>query len=95
MSVYRHNFWMMIVNGSLLLLLLLTIFLYAWVHYQVVEQGYLLVDVRQRQQAAQEENKRLKTEIATLKQPKRLERLGRNKFGLQYPRAGQIIVLKK
>ncbi|MBW1645109.1 MAG: cell division protein FtsL [Deltaproteobacteria bacterium] len=94
MNGRRHNFWMLVLNGSLLLMLLLTIFLYAWIHYQVVEQGYLLVDVRQQLRQVQEENKKLKTEIATLKQPERLEKLGRQKFGLQYPRAGQIVTLK-
>ena len=90
----RKNFWVLLLNGSLLLLLLVTIFLYAWVHYQVVEQGYLLVDVRHQLQLSQEENKKLKTEIATLKQPERLEKLGWQKFGLRYPVAGQVIILK-
>ena len=83
-----------LLNGGLLLLMVGSIFVYAWVHYQVVEYGYRLVKVRRQEKIAQENQKKLILEIATLKQHDRLEKIGRSKFGLQYPQLGQKILLK-
>jgi len=83
-----------LVNGGLLLLMIGSIFVYAWVHYQVVEHGYRLVKVRHQEKVAQENHKKLILEIATLKQHDRLEKIGRSKFGLQYPELGQKILLR-
>jgi len=81
-------------NAVLLLLMVASIFVYAWVHYQVVEHGYRLVKVRRQEKKAQENHKKLILEIATLKQHDRLEKIGRRKFGLHYPGLGQKILLK-
>ncbi|RLB69075.1 MAG: hypothetical protein DRH04_05840 [Deltaproteobacteria bacterium] len=81
-------------NAVLLLLMVASIFAYAWVHYQVVEHGYRLVKVRRQEKTAQENHKKLLLEIATLKQHDRLEKIGRRKFGLRYPGLGQKILLK-
>ncbi|MBN2333553.1 MAG: cell division protein FtsL [Deltaproteobacteria bacterium] len=86
--------WRQMLNGGLVLTLVLTIFLYAWVHYQVVELGYQLVDVRRSLRVDQQQNKKLKTEIATLMQPARLEKIARQKCGLRYPDADQKVMLK-
>ncbi|MEA2110308.1 MAG: cell division protein FtsL [Pseudomonadota bacterium] len=83
-----------LLNGGLLLLMVGSIFVYAWVHYQVVEHGYRLVKVRHQEKIVQEKHKRLIMEIATLKQHDRLEKIGRRKFGLQYPKLGQKILLR-
>lgn len=83
-----------LLNGGLLLLLVALIFVYAWVHYQVVEHGYKLVKVRHQEKVLQENHKKLILEIATLKQHDRLEKIGRRKFGLQYPGLGQKILLR-
>lgn len=83
-----------LLNGGLLLLMVGSIFVYAWVHYQVVEHGYQLVKVRHQEKIVQEKHKRLIMEIATLKQHDRLEKIGRSKFGLQYPELGQKILLR-
>jgi len=83
-----------LLNGGLLLLMVGSIFVYAWVHYQVVEHGYGLVKVRHQEKIAQENRKKLTLEIATLKQRDRLEKIGRSKFGLQYPKLGQKIMLR-
>lgn len=83
-----------LLNGGLLLLMVGLIFVYAFVHYQVVEHGYRLVKVRDQEKRAQENHKKLILEIATLKQHDRLEKIGRRKFGLQYPELGQKILLK-
>lgn len=83
-----------LLNGGLLLLMIGSMFVYAWVHYQVVEHGYLLVHVRHREKVAQENHKKLILEIATLKQHDRLEKIGRSKFGLHYPELGQKTLLK-
>ena len=83
-----------LLNGGLLLLMVGSIFVYAWVHYQVVEHGYRLVKVRHQEKIAQENHKKLILEIATLKQHDRLEKIGRRKFGLQYPELGQKILLR-
>ena len=83
-----------LLNGGLLLLMVGSIFVYAWVHYQVVEHGYGLVKVRHQEKIAQENRKKLTLEIATLKQRDRLEKIGRSKFALQYPELGQKILLR-
>ncbi|HDJ29365.1 MAG TPA: hypothetical protein ENF28_08990, partial [Proteobacteria bacterium] len=84
----------MLLNGALPRLMSLSIFVSAWVDYQVVDHVYRLVKVRHQEKIAQENHKKLILEIATLKQHDRLEKIGRRKFGLQYPELGQKILLR-
>jgi hypothetical protein len=88
------NRWQQLSNVVGLMVVIGAVFFAAWLHYQVVERGYELVAVRERLRQVRERNKILKTEIATLKQPERLERLGRQWFGLRYPTVEQKVVIK-
>ncbi|MBN2233339.1 MAG: cell division protein FtsL [Deltaproteobacteria bacterium] len=81
-------------NIAGVLVVISAVFFAAWVHYQVVERGYELVAVRERLRQLRERNETLKTEVATLQQPDRLERLGRQRFGLRYPGVEQKVIIK-
>lgn len=67
---------------------------YTWVHMQAVHVSYELAQVKKIESEYLEENKKLKTEIATLKTPLRIKQLAKSKLGLRTPKKEQVIILK-
>jgi cell division protein FtsL len=67
---------------------------YTWAHMQVVHIGYEIAKVKTLESEFLEINKKLKTEIATLKTPLRIKHLARNKLGLYTPKKNQVIIIK-
>lgn len=65
-----------------------------WSRVQVVQYGYDINRLISNQQVYLENNKKLKTEVATLRSPERLEKTAREKLGMQTPAEGQILQLK-
>lgn len=59
----------------------------------VVRTGYRLSELQQEQRTLARENDRLKLELATLKSPRRLEKLAREDLGMAAPAAHQVIPL--
>ena len=60
---------------------------------QVVDSGYRLSQLEQRSHALGLENDRLKLELATLKNPSRLERVAREQLGMAPPATGSVFTL--
>ena len=56
---------------------------YTWVHMQAVHVSYELAQAKKIESEYLEENKKLKTEIATLKTPLRIKQLAKSKLGLE------------
>lgn len=61
----------------------------------VVDMGYRLSKAQAEERALTRENDRLKLELATLKNPARLEKLAREKLGMSMPSGSLVIALPK
>lgn len=55
---------------------------YIWSRVQIVQTGYELNVLRSKQHLLEEENRRLKLEVATLKSPTRLSAIAIGKLGM-------------
>jgi len=72
----------------------LTIFLfYTWCRVQCRQLGYQTVAMEKQHQENKTLHKSLKVEIVRLNSPERIERIGRERFGLTPPDPKQILVL--
>ncbi len=67
---------------------------YVWTHVSTVRLGYEMSEAAKQHRALLEVNRGLRIEVAALKSPERLEKLGRTKYELAPPTAKQIIRVK-
>ncbi len=67
----------------------------AWQHFELLRHGYQVEEL-QRQRATEDENaRRLRLEIETLKSPKRIESVATERLHLIAPAGGDAIVLER
>ena len=66
---------------------------YAWQHFAAIECGYTIEAQKIERDALEENNRALRLEEASLRDPDRIEQLA-EKMGLQPPKAGQVIHLE-
>jgi cell division protein FtsL len=78
---------------ALLLWLLLSAFGYVWCSLQVVHLGYDLSKEHRVHSRLLNENNALKVELASLKNPREVERIAIHQLGLKHPQKNQIVVL--
>jgi cell division protein FtsL len=64
--------------------------LYAWQHFQCLQLGYQLEELKAERGQAAELNVRLKLEAAALKSPVRIDAIARGTLGLTAPVPGQV-----
>lgn len=64
--------------------------LYAWQHFQCLQLGYQLEELKAEKAQAAELNSRLKLEAAALKSPERIDVIARRQLGLTAPVPGQL-----
>jgi cell division protein FtsL len=64
--------------------------LFAWQHFQCLQLGYQLEELKAEQGQAAEMNQRLKLEAAALKSPERIDAIARGTLGLTMPVPGQV-----
>lgn len=62
---------------------------YVWQHFRSIEYGYNIEAAKAERDRLTEENRQLRVQEATLKDPQRIDRLARD-MGLEMPRAGQV-----
>jgi len=68
--------------------------LYVWSHIHMTELEYQIArELSSREQITEEQTK-LKVELATLRSPRRIETIAREKLQMTYPERTQVIVLK-
>ena len=67
--------------------------LLVWVRLQVVHTGYQLSAARHLAHRLEQEQRELELEIATLKSPRRIERLAHERLGMGPPASGQVVTL--
>jgi cell division protein FtsL len=68
--------------------------LYVWSHLKNTQLKYQMAEEISVRSSLQEENRKLKVEIATLKSPKRIEAIAREKLNMAYPEREQVIRIK-
>jgi cell division protein FtsL len=79
-----------LVAGTLLVALCLV---QVWLRLQVMNLGYELSAARQMQLRLTHEQRELEVELATLRSPRRIAEIARERLGMTEPRRGQVIVL--
>src|SRR5512140_861224 len=73
-----------------LAVLFVFVMLYAWQHFSAIEYGYKIEAARTQRDALSESNRELRLELASLRDPERIDALAR-KMGLQTPQVGQVV----
>jgi len=67
---------------------------YVWSHNQIISLGYETSEAAREEQALQQENNRLRLELASLKAPGRIERMAQRELGLSPPQKEQLIIVR-
>ncbi len=75
--------------ASVCVLFVITL-VYAWQHFSAIEYGYKIEAQRAQRDALIEENRVLRLEQSSLRDPERIDTLARQ-MGLQAPQAGQVM----
>jgi cell division protein FtsL len=87
-------------SNLLVLFILLLLFLiggslfYVWSRIQVIQLGYEISNALKEERTFNEENKKLRVEIATLKSYARIERLAVEELRMAKPKPDQVIVIR-
>jgi cell division protein FtsL len=68
--------------------------LYVWSHIHMTELEYQVARELSSEEQIREERTKLKVELATLKSPRRIETIAREKLEMTYPERAQVIMLK-
>ncbi len=63
--------------------------LYVWQHFRAIEYGYKIEAAKQERDRLMEENRALRLEEASLKDPERIDKMARS-MGFEVPHAGQV-----
>jgi len=82
-------------SGGITGVLVLIVLFSAWQHFELLRHGYQVEEL-QRQRAGEEENgRRLRLEIETLKSPKRIEKLATERLHLVAPSRNEAVVVER
>ena len=76
------------------LIFMAIVLVYVWFHIQAIRINYQIAEEVQNKNKLDEENRRLKVEIATLTSPQRIETIARIKLKMCYPERNQVVFLK-
>ena len=79
---------------AILAIIISVLLFYTWSRVQAVRIGYEIFNANSEMRKLDQENKELILEIATLKSPKRIEKIAREELKLVLPRDEQIIILR-
>ena len=79
--------------GVMVLLTLVSIF-HVWSRVEVIDLNLKIADAARQLKDAQQENKRLKGEVASLKTPARIETLAKGELGMALPTDQQVVLVK-
>lgn len=65
-----------------------------WLRLQITHVGYDLSVARQLRLRLEQERRQLEVELATLRDPGRLDDVARHRLGLTDPKRGQVVILR-
>lgn len=71
-----------------------SVLVYIWLHVQTVGLSYDIAKAQKQKREFLETNKKLRIQLANLKNPERIERIALTQLGLKPPEKGQIEILK-
>lgn len=80
-------------TAVLVSLFLVAILSVTWVRLQIVTLGFSITEKSKEERQLQEENNKLRLQIAALKSPARLQKLASERFGLATPKNNQLIII--
>lgn len=75
----------------LLLLCISLTMVFVWIRVQVIQLGYDVSRVRSEVADLTEQRNILESEVAALKSPDRLTKIGLENFGMRFPQASEIV----
>lgn len=67
---------------------------HVWSRVEVIEQNLKISDASRQYKEEQQENQRLKVEVASLKAPGRIEALAKGQLGMALPTDQQVVVVR-
>ncbi|MBJ6802100.1 cell division protein FtsL [Geomonas propionica] len=93
-AVVREN-WISFryLTGVMVLLTLVSIF-HVWSRVEVIDLNLRIGESNRQFRDQQQENKRLKVEVASLKAPARIEALAKGELGMALPTDQQVVLVK-
>lgn len=77
------------------LILMFVALIYVGSHIRMTRMEYEIAAALSAKELLQEEQKKLKLEMAMLKAPQRIEQIAKTKLRMSYPDAEQVIVIKQ
>jgi cell division protein FtsL len=80
-------------TGVMVLLTLVSVF-HVWSRVEVIDLNLKIADGARQVKEEQQENKRLRLEVASLKTPARIETLAKGELGMALPTDQQVVVVK-
>ena len=85
--VRLRNLYRTVALGGLIALCLMA---YVYQHFRCIDLSFQLEDLKSKQVQAQQSNGELRLEIATLRDPHRIDVIAQHQLGLKRPDAGQV-----
>lgn len=79
--------------GVMVLLTLVSIF-HVWSRVEVIDLNLRISEAQRHFKEQQQENKRLKVEVASLKAPARIQALAKGELGMALPTDQQVVLVK-
>ena len=80
-------------TGVMVLMTLVSVF-HVWSRVEVIDLNLKITESVRFFKEAQQENKRLKVEVASLKAPARIEALAKGELGMALPTDQQVVLVK-
>src|SRR5437016_8672758 len=80
-----------IVITALAAMFLFGLFAYGWQHYQWIQYGYRIEEVRKKKEQMAEIDRQLRLERASLSDPRRIDSIARKQLGMVVPAPGQLV----
>ena len=69
--------------------------LFVWNRVRVIQLGYEVSELRKETADLTEQKDQLEADVATLRSPKRLEKIAREHFGMRLPQGDEIVFVKQ
>jgi cell division protein FtsL len=88
----QRELWKSVSIAAFLVMVLL---FSAWQHFELLRHGYQIEEMQRQRAAEEEEGRRLRLEIETLKSPKRIEALATQQLHLIAPSKDDAIVIER
>ena len=82
-------------SAAIAVFLVIALLFSAWQHFELLRHGYQIEEMQRQRAAEEEEGRRLRLEIETLKSPKRIEALATKQLHLIAPSKDDAIVIER